>query len=292
VIPRGPGDSAAEPIPFNFVFGALLTVLTSLVYCLVVYSLGGSGVPFGLARVAGLLVSFGNAFAIAARRIPRPLAPALGLQAAPASAWLAPFLLLPALLLVSELDNLLVAFFPVTEPPAPEQPAPTALDIGVAAFVLVVIEPGATEWFFRGVLQSQLALLWDGPRAVVATSLLSWAFAVLPQRVLTSLGILPTGNAELDLVRISIAVLGEAALLGIVRQSSGSLYPALLLAALFGATKLLSEEQALRIPGFDDTSAAHTPASWLFPALILTAAGLGLCHRMAAQRREDRAPSP
>jgi membrane protease YdiL (CAAX protease family) len=65
--------------------------------------------------------------------------------------------------------------------------------------------------------------------------------------------------------------------LALLREASGSLWLGLLLHAGFGALAAAAELGALGIPGFDDMSAAHTPATWVAPAAASAVAGLAIC---------------
>jgi hypothetical protein len=81
--------------------------------------------------------------------------------------------------------------------------------------------------------------------------------------------------------RAGLQTLGEALCLGVLRQSSGSIYPSILLASLFGGVQLLAEQRLLGIPGFDEVSAAHTPWPWLAGAALCSGFGLWICARVA-----------
>jgi hypothetical protein len=65
--------------------------------------------------------------------------------------------------------------------------------------------------------------------------------------------------------------------LALLRESSGSLLPGLALHACFGAVAAAAELGAFGIPGFDDPSAAHTPASWTAPAAASALVGFAIC---------------
>jgi membrane protease YdiL (CAAX protease family) len=140
-----------------------------------------------------------------------------------------------------------------------------AYQLGLA-LVLVVVLPAAQEILFRGLLQPAMVRLWGSGRGIAFVSALNalafgllnpWAFA-------------PTFTSSL--------------VLGILRRSSSSLLPCLLLHALFGGATLLATHEFFRIPGFDDTSAPHTPMEWLGTAALLCGIGLGLCRAAATPR--------
>ena len=51
--------------------------------------------------------------------------------------------------------------------------------------------------------------------------------------------------------------------------------------SLAGLLALMAHHRMLGIPGFDDTTAAHTPLGWLLVAALFTGVGLRFC-RLAA----------
>jgi membrane protease YdiL (CAAX protease family) len=273
--PRPPRAAAEAQPPFTFAFAALLTVLTNLIFLFVFGNvLEGSGGAYTFAYGLAVTAAYANAFVIAGRRVPPPLHAAIGLAPVGSAGWLAPFLLAPSIVLISELDNWIVpAVFGAARrgEPVPDVPLLTGLETAMTAFVFVVLEPIGRESFFRGLVQGRLAALWSGPRAILATTLLYWASLVL----------LPQDDWGYAAVKLTIAQVPLALLLGALRQCSGSLYPPMLLAALIAGVNLLSAQQRLGIPGLDDVSSPHTPAAWLVPCALLTGAGLWLCYRMA-----------
>jgi membrane protease YdiL (CAAX protease family) len=134
--------------------------------------------------------------------------------------------------------------------------------------VLCVVLPAAEELFFRGVLQPGLAQRIGPARAiglVAALQGLASAFRV-PQ--------------------LFIEVIAQGLLFGFLRQGSRSLLPCFALGALVGVVHVLGIAGLLGIPGFDDTSAPHTPPEFLLPAAVLVGIGLLLC-RQAAQEAGD-----
>jgi hypothetical protein len=285
--PRSPRPAPSQP-PFTFFFAAQLTVLACFIYSLIVRLVAGSlgASHFELAHALGLAGGFASAMILASLRISTPLPEVLALRAPARLAWLAPFLLLPALLLISELDNWVVLLLPapLLPPPPADSAAPEPFGTGLLLATLAV-QPLAQEFYFRGLVQGRLRTFANAIQTVIATTLLSWAFATL------SVALLLLGfDSAHAIVRRSVHALGAAALLAILRQSSGSLYPSLLLAILFGVIDLLGTEHALGIPGFDDATAAHTPARWLIPAVLLTAAGFALCTHLARSRANTSRP--
>jgi membrane protease YdiL (CAAX protease family) len=206
------------------------------------------------------LVAFGLAFAIGAARVPPPPGPNLGFRNAPTQAWLAVPFLLAAALLASEIDNL----YKLLLPPPPElgearppDDLPRLLEwLLVFAIVLPVIE----EIYYRGLILPGLTRAWGNLGGVgfmallngLATSLVlsGWAFAYAAS---------------------------SAALLGVLRVCSGSILPGLLLNTALGLLGVLAARGAFGIPGFDDTSAPHTPLGYLVPAALSVGVGIALC---------------
>jgi membrane protease YdiL (CAAX protease family) len=263
----GTPEPEVEPFPSPGQAAALTllaTLLQAFVILLLVSSHGGRVAFLGMSAIP----AFGLAFALGATRLPGSPVSALGLVAAPRRAWLALPFLAGGLLLTSEIHNMTVALFPQPEEtgdPLRPQGVLGLLEWGV---VLVLVLPATEELFFRGLLQPGLTKKLGPARAIGLTALLQGVSAALVRS---------------PLVGPAIAVSGLV--LGFVRHSSGSLLPALGLSVLFGAVTLLASVGAFGIPGFDDTSAPHTPLGWLAPAALIFGIGLRLC------LEADRPPS-
>lgn len=251
---------------------ALLTAAAALLqvtFVLMLLVMGmDSGPPTqGIAKIMG----FGLAFMLAASRIPAPPAFHLGFVRPPAVAWWAGVFLLASILLVSELDNVSKQVWPVPEELlARAVPEGAGYSLGLL-FYLVIVLPLSHEVFFRGLLQPRMVEHWGTRRGVLCTALLDAGASLLlnPWAV--------------------VSALCSALLIGTLRHASGSLLPGLALHALFGACGFLASYGAFGIPGFDDTTAPHTPLGWLAPAAALTGVGLGLC-RVAASAPRPQAP--
>jgi membrane protease YdiL (CAAX protease family) len=131
--------------------------------------------------------------------------------------------------------------------------------------------PFAYELFFRGVMQ---------PLAVARLGLIA---GIAVTAVLSAVAGSATGGAAAPW---AIAPqLALAAVLCVLRQASGSLWPPLALHMLMGLISFGAEFHLFGIPGFDDLSATHTPLPWLVGAAASTAIGLALC-RSAARARD------
>jgi len=267
--------SGADPVPgLNtrlVITGALTAGSGHLMLALL---LGASGNP-ALYALAGLL-AYGGIFAILASRLGTDPGPRLGLVPAPSLAIPAVLLLLPSLLLTSEIDNWVrSAFMPESLRELYEQmlaevasrdPAFLAAE---QTLVQVLVLPLCFELLFRGIAQPVLAERFGTARGIAFTAALE-AGAVL----LTTLT--PFGKLE---------IFAAALLLGALRQSSGSLLPALALRALMGAVTVAAGHGIFGIPGFDDLDSPHTPPYWLLGGGVCVALGLWLCARMSQARR-------
>jgi membrane protease YdiL (CAAX protease family) len=234
-----------------------------------------TGVTLGLAL--GCALGLGGAGTLAARAVPKPAERRIGLRGFAPRLLLPVLLLVPAVLLSSELDNWIARLFPAAEPAeaAASEPA-----LGLAALELmlftVLLRPVLEEFFFRGVVQQGVAATLGPARGVVFTAalfgLVRASFGLFdPYRALSS-------GAQAFL---------EGLLLGGLRLASGSILPGVLLQMLGGAAGFaaLAWKEALPIPGFN-TGSGHTPLAWLAPAALSVAAGVGTLVQMSRRRAE------
>jgi membrane protease YdiL (CAAX protease family) len=257
-----------EPKPEEELFPTVglafgLTLFASIMHAVFMLLLmAGYGARVGFLGVAAI-PAFGLAFAVGAQRLEGPPATALGLVRAPPRAWIAVPFLCAALLLTSEIHNIVLQFFPYPE----EMQEPTRPEGFLAILewgaVLVLVLPATEEFFFRGLLQPGLVRRVGAGRAILLTAALHGLSALLVRGP-----------------HVAPAIAASALLLGFVRHSSGSLLPALGLSMSFGVVTLLATLNTFGIPGFDDTSAPHTPLGWLLPAALLVGFGLALCREM------------
>jgi membrane protease YdiL (CAAX protease family) len=223
--------------------------------------------PFGI----GTILGYGVAFTLAVAQLPGDPSATLGFRGARARSWIAALLFVPSPLLSSELENVIRERWPPaplpegTSVPMPEGLAATLEQV----LVLIVVLPVVSEIFFRGLLQPRLVPYWGSLGAVVGAALLAIA-----------------GDTLLN--SRSFPVLFVAALLpGLLRRSSGSIYPGLLLSMSFGFIGVLALHKVLDIPGFDRIDVAHTPLSFLVVPAAMVGIGLALCRGDASLTRED-----
>jgi len=257
---RDLGDRPPLTLEFAFLL-ALLAPLAHVISIMLLSLLGfrGSVPVVGM----GALLTYAGMFTLCALRFRRTPLEELALVRAPATAWLAVAFLGASVILSSEIDNWLKAFFPV---PSELAAAGEALEAppflaATLAIVELVVFPLAYELFFRGILQP-LAVARIGVIAgVVLTAMLS---GVATGLVFGGLwGVVPA--------------FANSLILGVLRQGSGSLWPPVALHVLTGLVTLGAQYQLFRLAGFDDTTAAHTPLGWVVGSAVLTAIGLGLC---------------
>jgi len=261
-------------------------ILTLLAWAIALFGwlllLPDTGPAFSLAF--GLCLGFGGVGAIAARSVPTPAEARLGLRGL-APRFLVPILLvLPAIVLASELDNLVRPLFPVL--PTPEAAEDTPLDpeaarLAALEFVitLVLLRPVVEEFFFRGVVQQGLMAALGPLAGVVQTALLFG---------LASGGLaLPYGPDRAASLGVQAAFLGL--LLGLLRHTSGSLLAPILASVTMSAVgiffaALLAER--VPIPGFN-AGGGHTPLWILAACAAPVALGCHLALRFAEPGRVD-----
>ncbi len=256
---EGARPEPSPPLPPRF--GLALAVLTGLFQGTALLFLAALGFPFGIGLVGmAALLAYGAAFALCIPRIAQPPTLGLALLRPPRLAWIAALMLVWALLLSSEIDNLVKLVIPVPEAmQAPDGSAPSSFL--ALLLVSVFVYPVTQELLFRGALQPLMIETLGPRRGILFTSLLN-ALAV-------SIAVFnPWALAPTTL---------NALVLGVLRHTSGSLIPSLLLHASWGLVGVGAAYGAFGIPGFDETAAAHTPLGWLALAALFTGAGLRMC---------------
>jgi membrane protease YdiL (CAAX protease family) len=267
------------PLPTPQPLGAV--VLTAFAWSVLVLltalATPAAGGTLGLAL--GTLLGFGGAGTLAARAMPPPADRRIGLAGFAPRLLVPLVLLLPVVLLASELDNQVSArLFAGAKPPAPDA-APGPLDTLEWVLFGVLLRPAIEEFFFRGVVQ-------QGVVAALGTSGGIFFTAVLFALVRMSLFARDAYHAT----SFGLQALAIGVLLGVVRLTSGSILASALLLAALEAAGLLAHplRETLPIPGFN-AGGAHTPLAWLAPAALSVAAGLLLLARHArAPHREGR----
>ncbi|MBW2282481.1 MAG: CPBP family intramembrane metalloprotease [Deltaproteobacteria bacterium] len=214
------------------------------------------------------ILAYGGAFALATRRIHDAPGQVLGFVRSPRQGWMAALLLLPSIVLISEIDNIFKLLLPVVA--AADTPAVEGLYLVEWAVFLIAVLPVVEEVFFRGLLQPPLVQAWGRTRGVLACAAIAG--------IAFSVGLLNYAMFPI--------VAARGLLLGMLRESAGSLLPGLVLNVTFGAVAVLAMRSFFGIPGFDDSSSAHTPLLWLAPAAISTGAAIGLCRALLRAREQ------
>ncbi len=264
-LPERDPESPPQALAITPGFAVLLSLLLAffqVVFMLMLHGLGFAAGPgtWGIA----VLLAFAFSFMLAVPRIASPPGFHLGFVRPAPLAWGAALFLLSSILLISEADNILKQIWPLPpELSSHEPPGSVAYQLGLVLVLLVVL-PGTQELLFRGVLQPPMVQQFGAVRGILYVSALNaLALALMNPWAVAS-------------------AFTTALVMGVVRHSGHSLLPSLLLHALFGVITLMATYQAFDIPGFDDTSAAHTPMMWLAPAAVLSGIGFSLCRAAAA----------
>ncbi|HXZ84462.1 MAG TPA: CPBP family glutamic-type intramembrane protease [Myxococcota bacterium] len=274
-------ESGPRPL-LSLELAFLLALLAPLVHLLWTILFEQIGFQLVISTVGmGALVTYGGLLALCASRFRAPPARQLAFVAAPAPAWLAVVFLTSAIVLSSEVDNVVKSLAP-PPPAAAELSGALPPFFGVAfALVYIGVYPLVYDVFFRGVLQPLAAARFGAAGGVVLTAAMSgFAEAFMP----SMLG----GASELG-PALPPAFL-NALMLCILRQSGGSLWPVLALHVLWGIVLIGAAHHVFGLAGFDG-GGAHTPMPWIVGAALLTAVGLGLC-RAAARSGSARSSSP
>jgi len=260
-----PPDPAPPAPPVTPGFAVLLSFVVAFSQLILILVLSSMGLGMGPASLGiATLLAFGFAFTLAVPRIPAPPEVQLGFVRPPPIAWWAALFLLGSVLLISEADNVVRGVWPMPEELSSAGPPGDFADQMGLALVLVVVLPVAQEILYRGLLQPPIVRLWGSARGIAFISALNaLAFSLMNPWAL-------------------IPVFASALVLGVLRQSASSLLPCLLLHVLFGGVTLLASHAFFQIPGFDDTTAPHTPMMWLAPAALLSGIGFGLCRAAAS----------
>jgi hypothetical protein len=263
----------------------VLALFTHLALLFIFAGLGGGG-PLRLAEAFGLVAGFGGIGTLAARQVPPPQAERLGLRGMRMQFLLPLLLLLPVVLLSSEVDNLVRALLSRAQGPEVaelgEKLSPAgALELLEGAIVLIGIRPVVSEWFFRGVVQQGVVAQVGVGRGIALTALL-YALSLSEGTVGTSFAFW---------VAATLSEFVNAIAYGLARHYSGSLLAPILLHVALTASGSLALGLATRfpIPGFN-AAGLHTPIQFLMPAAASVAAGIALLGRFA--RRSPKATAP
>jgi membrane protease YdiL (CAAX protease family) len=236
--------------------------------------LPAAGLSFALA--IGLCLGYGGVGTIAARAVPPPAEQRLGLRGFAPRFVLPILLVLPAVVLASEIDNWVRPLFPALVLPDAANGAPSdeeVLRLAALELVIVVVllRPVLEEFFFRGVVQQGVVAHLGAVAGVAQTALLSG---------LASGGLaLPFGPDRAASAAAQGVLLGL--LLGVLRHASGSLLASMVAAVLLEATNVAMAAglaELLPIAGFN-APGEHTPVAVLATCALPVIGGVVLCLR-------------
>lgn len=250
-----PGPFAA----FVLTIGSVVAVVFATRFVMLLFGIGPSLSLLGIGEALGV----GGMATIAAMRVAEPQRERLGLRGFDPSfiPWL--IMLLPVMVLLSELDNVLYSLGPPPEISEEllrlqrEFMGTGALATFQTAVVAIGISPVVEEWLFRGVIQQGLVAHLARVRGVLLTAGLYAIVHVAPA---------PSAPATLSPFLNSLLL---GVVLGTVRLATGSLLAPILLSAGISALGLIALETADRFP-IEGLSApgSHTSLRLLVPSLV------------------------
>lgn len=264
----------SDPRPFPSPFQAALLTLMGSFFAGAVLLAAAEWMSPTSALGLGTAVGFGVAGALGAASIPRPHGLRVGLRGLSARHLLPILLLLPTVLLASEIDNVVKALLPAPDAPQVAQetldklPTDTRFALLETAVVAVGLVPVVEEWFFRGVIQQGLIASAGVRGGILLTALL---FAVGHGGP----GISPQSWAALVAQTLALGVV-----LGYLRHATGSILPPILLHVGVNGLGVLSLAlpELIAIPGYN-APGAHTPLALLVPSVLAVALGIWLLSR-------------
>ncbi len=253
-----------------------LTLLASMAALMVVVLLAGEDGNVSVAALGlSLVIGFGGIGTLVARTVPPPQAERLGLRIAPLRFVVPILLMIPITLLASELDNVVRALLPAPDAQVIDAVVKERMGVDggldrLGALILSVgLAPVIEEWFFRGVLQQGIvAQLGAVPGIGLAALLFGLSHGA------------PSMSFQAWLAAASGAVLYGLAF-GLLRQTSGSLLPAIVMHALvnaLGAAAMWFPDR-FPVPGYN-APGDHTPLAYLLPGAASVALGAWLALRL------------
>ena len=282
-------DPNSSPASRQEIFPSpMAAVLLSIGGLFAVWFVASLVLSTGLLQESSLMAAMGVGYALglgavatlAAKQVPEPHAPRLGLQGFSPALIGALVCLLPVLLLVSEIDN----YWKLLMPASPEVEAlrrelenlirrDSPFALAQTSIVALGIVPIVEGFFFFGViLQGLVARLGRG-RGLFLTA------------ALYSLVHFPASGAPGDTLVPFTTWLTLGALMGLGRLASGSILPPIALGAGFAALHLAADlgRQAVPIPGFN-APGEHTSGFILLAAGASVALGTWQLWQVALTR--------
>lgn len=253
---EGGGAQPTGPFPG----GAAALFITFCAFFLTGFSVALLGLQpdagvIGIARAIG----FGVTGSLAARRVPPPHIERLGLRSFDPKFLPLIVMLVPILVLSSELDNVMRTT-PVPDlEPWTHAPLLDVLQIGI---VIVALLPVVEEWFFRGVLQQGLVDSFGR------------AMGVLFAAGLYSLPRIQISDDTGVTVASVAGTIATGCLLGTLRLATGSILAPILLSAGISASYLWADAYSDIFPIEGLTAPGTTPFNILLPSLLAVAWGV------------------
>ncbi len=264
------GPPFPTPLTALALTAAALFVLYFMITTLAA-SEGASVSTITVALALGYTLGFGVGGTLAARLVPPPLDARLGLRPFPARAVLPVLLLLPSVLLLSELDNWIRLALGVGQLELLGKGQVEPLE-----FMLfwMLLRPVVEEFFYRGVLL-QGCVSARGPLVGIAV--------VAGLQALVAVAAGPPEIARAS--SVAVQVLASGVLLSWLRLATGSLLPGMALAIGFAGIDLAATAwaQLVPIPGYN-APGATTPVVFLLGSLASVGLGLRLIAPLWASR--------
>jgi len=268
------GRDAGPPFPNPWL---AFTLATTALFVSLVPAVAGGGI-LGLA--IGSVLGFGGIGVLAARLVPEPTAERLGLAPFPLRAVAPILLLLPAVLLVSELDNWIRIAFAAKQSETLGVATLPALEAIVLAALL---NPVLEEFFFRGVLLQGCVSALGRWRALLYVAALQIALAPM----IAGFDSFSAEPSTALIVSQGAATFLMGLAYGLTRLATRSLLPSIVLSG--GVTSLGIAAGAfadrLAIPGFN-APGPTTPPVYLIPAAASVALGVWLLTEQLAREPE------
>ena len=225
-----------------------------------------------------MAIAFGLVASLAARRVPAPQPERLGLRGFDPNLLVALVLLVPFVVVASEIDNWIALAFPSGSPEDRAEAIEeflandTTLALAQRAIFLVGLQPVVVEWLMRGVvLQGAIAHLGRAG---------GLAFTALVGIGTISIG--GSGSAASLLVLSVVA----GVVLGAVRIASGSILAPILLHMAWNAVGIAATATAKThpIPGFNAIEPGHTPALLLLVSIVCVGVALATVARAMSEQ--------
>ncbi len=247
-----------------------------------------SGGDFDYAAVAvGQALGIGGVATLAARFVAEPQVERLGLRGFDLRFLLPLLMVIPIVILVSEIDNYVRPLFPGELIPEADEPIPPPSELSktyeriLLTLIGVGIQPVVNSFLIMGVVQqgviAHVGRLWG----IAFTTLIYWVMNP------------PAASSVGEMISYSVYVLATGALLCIARLATGSLLAPILLAAGLAIINMVAlfEAEFVQIPGFN-AEGDHTPAVVLIPCAASVAAGAWMLVRAAAAAPDPPPPPP